>query len=227
MGVVNGRLGKLLSPESFRNEKLRGAVTAWTTAIAANSLNMLGASLGMNPQLSSVLFLSLFGGLLNYALDILFAKEVFMVGGKVGPVPYGDLSTRFAWLLASLSQKYFFRYIITLLIDSIIFVAIFRFVKMSVTYKQLVPQKNKVVELLVAGGISLFTFVLYMNVLRFDWAYSHENNPILNMLVIIWLTIVVLVYVRTSTINAEVDASKDDSRQAYLSAVFQTILGKS
>ena len=51
---------------------------------------------------------------------------------------------------------------------------------------------NKIITLLVALIIPTITFFLYVNQLRFDWAYEYKENFLLNVLMYVWLTIVLL-----------------------------------
>lgn len=185
---------KLLNPgEIFQGEKLRGAVMSVITGVLANVLNVGGQAMGVPIQLSSFLSLNLIGNLLSYILDILFAKQNFYTGGTVSKISYTDFKTRLSWLGSSFFNKYFFRFVITVFLDTIIYLSLLDYtIYLMNSYKLFMDYKYR--DVVLAGIIALVTFVLYVNVIRFDWAYSHEENPLMNVLIIVWLTLLLVVY---------------------------------
>lgn len=183
----------ILTPgDAFSTEKLRGVVASLAASAFANGLNVFGTqALGLGIETSSILFLVLCGNVAGYVFDIMFAKERFVVGGAVAPLPYTAFSKRFRWLIRSFAQRQFFRYLVTVIIDSLVLLALLQYTlgeldKRGVNF----PYRNVV----VAASISVFTFFLYNNILRFDWAYSDNENPVMNVVVIMWVTLVIMIY---------------------------------
>ena len=206
-------MSNLLTPDdAFRSEKFRGLVMSAISGFAANALNFIGIKyLGLSVQTSSVLFLQLVGNITGYALDILFAKRHFKVPnfrgtGKLfeGPVPYNDIATRWRWLLKSFAGKQFYRFFITVIIDTLLSLAILNWTIRTFDEKGILVD-FKYRNLVLAGAIAVGTFFLYVNVLRFDWAYSDDDMPIFNVIVLMWVTLVLMIY--AVTYNTTRDAS--------------------
>jgi hypothetical protein len=81
--------------EFFKEEKSKGMITSVISFSAANVLNIfLNTNLQMDIQKSTFLSLYLFGNILAYSLDIVFAKEKLFVNNKYGKVPLNDYGTR-------------------------------------------------------------------------------------------------------------------------------------
>jgi len=183
----------------FRSEQGRGIFGYISAAILANYLNVyLSTITKLSVTQSSFLSIYIIGNLIVYSSDILFAKKTFYidrykgVANYVGDVPYTDFSTRGYWLLTSFYKKYFFRFLVTVVIDTVIGLTLLKF-----TIKKLddleILMKWKYRNYVVAAIVSAFTYFLYLSTLRFKWAYQHEENPIMNILVMIWVSLALLV----------------------------------
>lgn len=211
---VEDRFGKAFVPEkTFSEEKLRGIATSIASGSTAGGLNFGLTAAGLSPTLSAFLALYLTGSVLGYVFDILFAKRDFNVPWGYhrlphdkkeddaivpykGPVPYTDFALRGAWLLRSFVSKQFFRYIITVILDTLAGIIILTAAIQYMNAKEfLVDFEFR--DALVAGGISIFTFLLYNNILRFDWAYSDTNDPYLNVIILMWCVLVILIFAVT------------------------------
>jgi len=197
-GAANHRLAQLFTPSStFSGEKLRGAMTSIVSGSAAGGMNFGLVAAGLDPTTAAFLGLYLFGSFLGYAMDILFAKRSFVLrGGGAGEaqeVAYTAMATRARWLIKSLVGKQFFRFLISVLIDTLVGLAI---LVAAVEYMDereiLVDFKYR--DTFVAGFIAIFTFFLFTNVLRFDWAYRDADDPMLNVVVIMWSTLVLMIF---------------------------------
>lgn len=208
-------------PFSWKSEKFRGAITTVVSGSSANFLNIALKSAGMSVQLSSFISLSIIGNFVAYILDIVFAKHSFMIKGRLTSVPYSNLMTRFTWLLRSFGDKYFQRFVITVLIDSIIFIAILEY-SISILNQSKFMMGFKYRDVAVAGLVALITFTLYVNILRFDWAYSDTENPLLNILIIVWLTLLIVIYAMTKNnilYQPKVDIGNDVDTMKQVSTV--------
>lgn len=191
-----------LTPSSaFSGEKLRGVISSVVSGGVSGMLNLVGATaMGLSAPLSAFFFLYLFGSIFGYSADIVFAKKNFTIkrgykGEKPysGPVPYSDFGTRILWLLSSFIDRYFFRFVITVIIDTLIGIAILHAL-IDYTNNEDFLTNFAYRDILLAGGVSIFTFFLYNNVLRFDWAYSDSDSPLMNVMVLMWVGLALLVY---------------------------------
>jgi hypothetical protein len=202
----------------FTGEKGRGLSTSLVTGAMAASLQFFGMNvLGMSLEMSTVIFMNLFGTINGYIFDILFAKRDFRLpDGSIQPVPYRQLKTRAAWLLRSFVGKQFFRYLITGLIEAMVALAVLR---AFVNYldRRGVLKDWKYRNTLAAVVVAVFLFLLFVNVLRFDWAYKDTDDAMMNIIVLMWTTIVVMMYAlfkitNTSSIKG-VDGVRVDSQR--------------
>ena len=196
--ATGGSMPIILSPsDAFGREKLRGLVMSLLSGVAANALNLFGTRvLGLSVQVSSAIFLQAVGNVLGYTLDILFAKSVFTVqrgGARVeGHVPYGDLATRVRWLLRSFVGRQFFRFLITVIIDTLVSLALLNWAIRAMD-RHAVLTEFRYRNVIAAGAIAVGTFFLYSNILRFDWAYSDADVPVFNVIVLMWVTLVLVI----------------------------------
>ena len=143
------------------------------------------------------------GSIIVYISDIIIAKDCFYIDGKMTYVSHYDFSTRFNWFLASLTDKYFFRFLITVIIDTIVGISILKYSIAALDEKKILTEwkyRNYVIVFVIA----IFTYVLYLSTLRFDWAYSNEENVMLNILVIAWVSLAILISSQTKPLSANV-----------------------
>ena len=184
----------------FQGELKRGMVVSTMSGVLSNTLNALLLKTGINTLTSSFLSLVVFGNLFSYSSDILFAKEKFSIpnykGKKdyFGYVPYKDIGVRFKWLLSSVYKKFFLRYLITIIIDSIIGLTILEFVIDKLDEKELFMKQKVLRNAAVGGMVAIVTFILYVNKLRFQWAYKSQEDPIMNTIILMWLTLLIVIY---------------------------------
>ena len=176
----------------FKGEQQRAAVGYIVVAILAYYLNIFLAKT-TNLTVTQTTFLAVYviGNLVLYSFDMLFAKESFYINGKIQTVPYTDVLTRIQLLGESFFQKQALRFIVTVSIDTIVGLVILKYVIEKLEELKLFPTwkyRNYLAALVVAA----FTYVLYLGTLRFKWAYQHEPAPLLDILVIAWLSILLL-----------------------------------
>ena len=199
----------------FSKEKNKGILTSFISFLIANILNtFLNTNLDMDIQKSTFLSLYLFGNILGYSLDMVFAKEKLFINNKYGKVPLSDYNTRLNFLIKSFFNKYFIRFMILSIIDSIIGLILLKFIiKLMDKYEILIDWKYRDVG--IAAVVVAFTYNLYLNQLRFDWSYEYKENLLLNILIYVWFTLIILIVVRTDTsMNDEI---KDKGAKKYMS----------
>ena len=195
----------VFDPKIFlKGEKARGLLCSLISGSISNTLNGISINMGVKSSTSTFIWLFVFGGLLTYALDIVIAKDKFYIIYKdkknvTSHIPYNDYLKRIKWLLDSFKRKYFFRYIITLLLDCIIGLTIIEYIiSYSNNYNILNTDKLLPIRDMIIGGIvASLTFILYLNQLRFDWAYRNKENPLLNTIILMWFTMLIVIFLRT------------------------------
>lgn len=127
-----------------------------------------------------------FANILSYSLDILLAKENF--DGNV--IPVTDIKTRALYLLDKMFSYQLVKFFIVVCIDIIVVSAIFKKIRQLLDRKN-IKFKNRDQLLMVA--ITLTTFLIYGNMIRFQWVYSDDENVTLDILIISWLTILLVI----------------------------------
>lgn len=177
--------------EVFNEEKARGMACSTVSGCIAGGLTVAGVKLGMKTTTSAVVFLYIVGNIMTYAADIMFAKRSFLQDGRIVRLPYDAFHKRSAYLLRSFVGRKFVKFGVTVLLDTLIGLALLRAATRFMDENDfLVHFKYR--DAITAILITIFTFMLYLNILRFDWAYSDVENPMLNVTVLMWSTLVLL-----------------------------------
>jgi len=177
----------------IKDEQNVGKLTSIISVIVANVLNIfLNVGLGLNIQQSTGLSIYVVGNLLGYILDLLFAKrKLYMKDENGKPKLIKNFNDRVIFLLFSFYSKYFFKFLILCIIDTAIGLILLKYaILMLDKHKILVDFKYR--NLLLALIIPAITFGLYVNQLRFNWAYEFKENLILSIIMYMWLTIILL-----------------------------------
>ena len=185
--------GAVSSEETFR-----GFLTSIGTGSIVTILIYIGLYVfGMNVNNAAFIFNVIIGSVIAYSSDIIFAKKFFNLpyyGGKqYDPesssieVPYTDFKTRFGWWINSFKGKYFTKFLTVSIIDSSIYLVLLDFIKGYMDKKDI---NFKFRDLLIVMLLPAITFFLYVNQLRFRWAYDPTDKPLMNILILVWLTIV-------------------------------------
>ena len=177
----------------IKDEQNVGKLTSIVSVIVANVLNIfLNVGLGLNIQQSTGLSIYVVGNLVGYVLDLLFAKrKLYMKDENGKPKLIKNFNDRVIFLLFSFYSKYFFKFLILCIIDTAIGLILLKYsILMLDKHKILVDFKYR--NLLLALIIPAITFGLYVNQLRFKWAYECKENLILSIIMYMWLTIILL-----------------------------------
>ena len=184
---------KNLIQNLLKNEKNMGKLTSITSVIIANILNyILNIGFGINIQESTGISLYLIGNILGYVLDILFAKKnLYLIDKNGNPKLIDNFNDKIKFVLLSFIDKYFIKYVILCVIDAIIGLILLKYC-IEILDENKILLNFKYRNLIVALLIPTITYFLYVNDLRFDWAYEYNENFLLNVLMYVWLTIVLL-----------------------------------
>jgi hypothetical protein len=196
---------RLLTVEGLlTTEKVRGAVTSSITGSTAIGLNFVGvAALGLSAPLSALIFLYVGGGFLGYCFDILFAKRSFVTGSSGGsggskvripvPVPYDHLGRRARWLLRSFAHRSFYRFVVTLIIETLTSLAMLAALIRTMDSHRVLPHW-RFRDATAAVLVGITNFLLFGNILRFDWAYNELDQPVMNFVVLAWMALVLVIF---------------------------------
>ena len=196
MGIFKGV--KLLQPNAvFKGEQGKGILTSLSAGFIANILVMLGEKKwGMDVATSAAVFGLGVGNVIGYIADIMFAKENFLIKGVLHQYGLGQLALKFKWLLNSFISKTFFRFWIIVFIDMILTLTLVDYLAKYMDENKWFT-KVKYRNSLIVFFISITTFLLYVNPLRFNWAYNIDENPMMNIMILMWLTLSILIFVST------------------------------
>ena len=189
--------------ETFlKDEKNIGKITSIASVIIANILNyVLNIIFGINIEHSSGISLYLVGNILGYILDLLFAKkEIFLKDINGNPKLVDNFNDKVKFVLLSFIDKYFIKFIVLCIIDTIIGLILLKYTILILDERNILKE-FKYRNLLIALIIPSITFFLYVNQLRFDWAYEYKENFLLNVLMYVWLTIVLLFSINLNYYN--------------------------
>lgn len=182
----------ILSP-TISPAKLRGAITTFVTGSLAALFNYIGIQIGLKERTSAILSIYIIGNMIAYIADIVFAKDTFLSpnGSQVISVPYSDLGFRLKWLFKSFISSYFFRFCVTIIIDTLVGLVI---LMKTIDFLDDNEIHFWMRDTLLTGIIAVFTFILYNNVLRFDWAYSDVRNPLMDVIVLMWCSLALMIF---------------------------------
>jgi len=198
----------------FQGEQGRGVVTSITSGVLSNGLVYFGQqALGMSIETSATIFGLGFGNILGYFADIMFAKQNFDISGKIVQLPFNAFGKKFSWLIKSLISKSFFRFWIIVFIDMIMTITIVGYMTKYFDKYELFMYGWRDAAIVLAFAIG--SFLVYVNPLRFTWAYNSHEDPTMNMLILMWFTISLLIYVsmKRQTMELE-DKNEAEDKEA-------------
>lgn len=178
-------------------EKQRGVVTSILAGGVATGLNYMGVvALGLNPLVSTALFGHIIGSILSYSLDILFAKTHFRIRSEqpVVLVPFSHLGVRATWWLKSFKRPQFLRFIIVMIIETLTALALLAAIIRTFDNNQWWMKYRDFRNFMLALLAGVIVFLMFGNMLRFDWAYSEEGSLHLTASMLMWMSLSVMVF---------------------------------
>ena len=214
--------GLLDIKRSFSGETFRGLLTSMlNSGMLAFLVYFCKTVLNLEVTTIAIVVNTLIGNFTSYSLDILFAKNKFRVSEYKGKtytkddpeieIPVTEFSTRFGWLMKSFFSNYFVKFIIVAVIDTSVYMIILDymrklFVKRNIKFSfGFIDQ-----DILLVLVLPVASFFLYVNQLRFKWAYSSTINPVMNMLMLLWFTTVLVLNFIYFKDELDVDLKKVD-----------------
>lgn len=182
-------------------EKYLGAAVSVLVGILSTGLLMGSQSMGATTE-TSVVLANLVGNFLGYTGDILIAKQCFDAwnGTEYVPVKYDqwDVRNRFVWYLKSMASKSFLRFVLTVTIDLIVSLAI---IDMVIQVLDDLNIKFRFRDAIIAGGVSIITFQVFVNEIRFNYAYNRSSNFTHDLIVFMWASLLIVIYVMLRKLN--------------------------
>lgn len=204
----------------FTGEKVRGALASTISGSIATGLNLLGvAAFGLSASTSAVLFTFLLGSFLSYVLDILIAKRSFVLsrGDIPRDVPYARLGQRALWLIRSFGHRFFYRFVVTVIVETLTGIAILRAVIKELDEHRVLPDW-KLRDAFAAISVAVVVFLLFGNILRFDWAYKEVEHPVLNMIVLLWMGMTMIVFAASYGVQKKSEGDSDQLVHGFVDA---------
>lgn len=167
-------------------EKARGGVASMISGIIASLANGGLILAGVSPAISTLWTLQVAGNLFTYFLDIMIAKRDFH--GK--RVPYKDLQTRFRWFLGSFMGPSFHKFLVACIIEGCL---VYAGLARARAYCDRIGLCFTLRDAFLAAAVATVSFLLVMNVLRFNWVLQETESLTLNIVVLTWMGVSVLV----------------------------------
>ena len=172
-------------------EYTRGVLTSLLSSGITQILIFLTSKTKIkNKDLILYVITFIIANLLSYSFDILLAKDNF----KGQRISIYDQSFRFKYLIEKFFSYQIVKFFIIVCIDALIVSSIFKRARKYLDEKN-ITFKNR--DQILMFLITTFTFVLYGNMLRFEWVYIEKTHLSLDILLMVWLSILFIINIRT------------------------------
>lgn len=171
----------------FDYQKVMGAATSIISGSLSNGLYFgLLKFTSVSPVLAAVFALQIIGGLLAYSFDIVLAKKTF----NGVDLPYSDVGARVSYLFKSVFTEMFIRFIIAVIIMSVVYYFAYK------SWLKFVEEHKltfKHYEFVYALMLSIALYFLFNHVILFDYVYMDTERPITVDMTVIGIMIVSLI----------------------------------
>lgn len=128
--------------------------------------------------------------ILSYSFDILLAKDNFN-GVRVSLY---DVKFRSNYLLEKMFSYQIIKFFIIVAIDLLLVNSVFKRARDFLDKKK-IKFKNR--DQILMFVLTTLSFLLYGNMLRFNWVYLEKTNMTLDVLLMAWLSILFTISIRT------------------------------
>lgn len=183
-------------------EKFLGTIVSIVVGLLSTGVMLASQAAGGTVE-ASVVYANIIGNFVGYSGDVLVAKQCFDAwnGEEYVPVKYDqwDVQKRFVWYAKSLASKSFLRFVLTVTIDIIVSLAIIDLVTQLLEDLGI---KFGLRDTLVAGFVSVFTFQIFVNEIRFNYAYDRSDNFTHDLIVFAWASLLIVLYILLRKLNA-------------------------
>lgn len=143
---------------------------------------------------------------IGYSLDVLFAKQCFGVFGSPGKsVTLSRAGERFFWYARSLVSFSFVRFCVTAGIDILVTLFVLRYAQDALDEAGVLTEWRWR-DPLLALGIAFVNFHLFVNRIRFEWAYAARPDPAMDVVMYSWFSSLVvsqIIFARVERIRPE------------------------
>lgn len=199
-----------IGPRRMADIRAREKNLAWYTSIAsgtAANVAMLIFNLAGVPIANASAVTTLAANLLGYSLDVMFAKRAFGdLSGRGGPdVLLESVREKALWLARSLASFTFVRFLITVAIEIVITVFLLRYLTAALDDAGVLAGW-KWRDTVLSAAIAAVLFGLFVNRIRFDWAYVMPPDPSMDILMMIWFSTLVVSYIVYEKVREEAEA---------------------
>ena len=132
----------------------------------------------------------------TFIVDICFVQKTFKMDGKLKSIPYSDLMQRTKYLF---DIEIFYKYIIIMIIASIINSSLFRYISDHLKEHQKLQFKDKRINLLrdvvIQVVVNGFSTIMFINIMKFKWAYIDYDDMYLTIIILTWFSLSILISV--------------------------------
>jgi len=174
--IINNKLNY-----SNLSEKERGKTNSLISIIICTILNYILSFL-FNFDISHSTGISIYAlnNILIYILNIYFALNI---------------TNRNEYFINSFTNNIFLKYIILCIIDSLICLLLIKNIISYLDEHNIFVKWKKNRDILIIFIVPTITNLLIINKLRFDWCLKIRTNDIVDLLMYIWLTIVLFIFI--------------------------------
>lgn len=207
---VTPKMVAAIGPRRMAAIRAREKNLAWYTSIAsgtAANVAMLIFNLAGVPIANASAVTTLAANLLGYSLDVMFAKRAFGdLSGRGGPdVLLESVREKALWLARSLASFTFVRFLITVAIEIVITVFLLRYLTAALDDAGVLAGW-KWRDTVLSAAIAAVLFGLFVNRIRFDWAYVMPPDPSMDILMMIWFSTLVVSYIVYEKVREDAEA---------------------
>ena len=173
----------LLNKLNYSNlsEKERGNYNLIISLFISTILNYI-LSIVFNLDISKTTGISIYmiNNIIIYILNIFFALKI---------------SNRTEYFLKSFINNILLKYVILCIIDSLICILLIKNIISYLDEHNILVKWKKNRDIIIVLIVPTITNLLIINKLRFDWCLKLRTNDIIDLLMYIWLTLVLFIFI--------------------------------
>jgi hypothetical protein len=165
--------------------------TIFSNSIVSSVLYTLKYLTGSNTSQEIVFVIEyIISPFLIFITDVLLIQEIFLVNEKLSILPILSFKDRITY---GMRLTIFYKFIVTIMISSIINRSIFEYIIKRLDNNKIMIKNSGKRNVVVGILVNIFATVVYINALKFKWAYINSDNILLNMLIISWFSLTILI----------------------------------
>nr|WRJ69598.1 hypothetical protein TetV2_00149 [Oceanusvirus sp.] len=174
-------------------EMFHGVIVSGVSGVGYAAFVWVGEKLSKDPRwvtpTASVLF-----NVIGYIFDILIAKKCY-VDHSTGVLKILRYDTkgwidRLKWLIRSFATLTFVKYCLLTVLDTLMVTKLLERAKRIMNDNDVLTKHKAIRNAAASVLISLITFNLYVNILRFRWAYSAgPDDLVITVILVMWMSL--------------------------------------